>query len=315
MRRRFATATAVLAGSGLLLGATAPASSASASMSTTGLFGSNCPGVSVSRSTFLPGGLPLVNWRENLAFDGRGRMWVSNNTGNRVEAYNPAGTRVTSFPVNGPGGLALAPTGRMEVNTGIVFGSSGTISSFDPTAATPVLRTEVANVSGHNGLAVDSQGNRYVTGEGADTVRRYLADGSYDAGWSAAAKVSGTNGAWVAGQTLYVSRLSDLTSTVVALGLKAPAPRNIVSLSPFGLGWKGLDDLTVVGQYLYVAGFASGDITRISLADGGSCTLASGLVMPTSVRAPIAFGSADPNRDLFVTGADGAITRFTVTQR
>lgn len=269
----------------------------------------------MQRSTFVRPGLPFVDWRENLVFDGRGRMWVSDYTGNKVEGYDATGRRVATLPVKGPGGLAQGPDGRIQVNTSIVWGE-GTVSSFDPAAAQPSLRVDIPKVSGHNGLAVDGQGRRYVTGEGSKTVRRYGADGTFDAAWSSAARASSSNGAFVAGDSVFVSRLIDLTSSVVRLSTAAdPAPQTVASLSPYVLNFKGLDDLTVVGRHLYVAGFISGEITRVDTTTGATCQLASGIALPTSVRAPKAFGDTDPSRDLFVTAADGAVTRLTVTPR
>lgn len=273
-----------------------------------------CQDVRVSRSTFH-GAETMLNWRENLVFDGHGRMWVSNYGAGRIEAYEPDGSLAAALPAPGPGGLALAPNGRVEVNTGIVLGGKGTVSSFDPVASRPALRVEIPDVAGHNGLAVDAQGNRYLTGEGSATVRKFRADGTADQAWTAAAAASGSNGAFVAGDRLVVSRLGDPASSIVSLGLTSPSPRTVTQLSPWLVNWKGLDDLTVVGEVAYVAGFASGEVLRVNLRTGANCVIANGLVMPTSVRSPVAFGASDPARDLFVTAADGAIHRLTVTPR
>lgn len=273
-----------------------------------------CSDITVKRSTFRGAQTP-VNWRENLAFDGRGRMWVSNYVGNRIEAYDPTGRQVASIAAKGPGGLALGPDGRMQVNTDIVLGGNGTISSFDPADPAPSLRIDVPKVSGHNGLAVDDQGRRYVTGEGSPTVRRYAADGTLDTAWTTAAAAAGSNGIRVDGNTVYATRLGDPKSSVVAFGVDNPAPRTVAELSPWVVNWKGLDDLAVVGDNLYVAGFISGEVIRVNKRTGANCLVANGIITPTSVRAPVGFGDTDPTRDLFITAADGAIHRLTLTPR
>ena len=71
---------------------------------------------------------------------------------------------------------------------------------------------------------------------------------------------------------------------------------------------KGLDDMTVGpdGQ-LYVVGFASGELLRVDPVTGQACLVVSGLVTPTAVQFAVAFGSFDPQSDLFVTEATGRI--------
>ncbi|MFD0381972.1 hypothetical protein ACFQ2B_04740 [Streptomyces stramineus] len=90
---------------------------------------------------FREGGVPLLDWRENLEFDGRGTLWVAHIAKHRVEGYAPDGTLRTSFPVNGPGGLRRGPDGMMYVNFGVnplsSWASGGGVMRFDPAAAHP----------------------------------------------------------------------------------------------------------------------------------------------------------------------------------
>lgn len=111
---------------------------------------------------YLADRIPLVDWRENLDFDGRGTMWITHNTGGRVEGYRPDGSLRTSFAVPSPGGIRRGPDGMMYVVSGVMPLSEGKIMRFDPSDATPVPETVVSGLSGPNGLAIDKDGNFYV---------------------------------------------------------------------------------------------------------------------------------------------------------
>ena len=56
-----------------------------------------------------------------------------------------------------------------------------------------------------------------------------------------------------------------------------------------------------------MVGFASGELLAVNPATGQACVLVSGLLTPTAVQFPVAFGSFDPARDPFVTEATGRI--------
>ncbi|MGW1072099.1 SMP-30/gluconolactonase/LRE family protein [Streptomyces sp. NPDC002537] len=266
---------------------------------------------------FREGGVPLLDWRENLEFDGRGTLWVSHLTKNRVEGYAPDGTLKASFPVNGPGGIRRGPDGMMYVNFGVnpltSWASGGGIMRFDPTAAAPKAEKAVDGLSGINGLAIDTDGNFYVSRELATGILKIRPDGTKDEEWTRAANVFGTNGLEIVGDQLYASVLTSTASPVVRVPLNNPAGHTTVTeLSPNPLKSKALDDLTYFEGHLVVASFRDGELIQVDPATGRSCVLVSGLRMPTSVRVARGFGDHDPKRELFVVEASGRIVKVTV---
>ncbi|KUJ67127.1 hypothetical protein ACZ90_30255 [Streptomyces albus subsp. albus] len=269
-----------------------------------------------SVEVFRPGGIPLLDWRENLEFDGHGTLWVSHITQHRVEGYAPDGTRTASFPLNGPGGIRRGPDGMMYVNFGVnplttALGSG--IARFDPTAAHPRAEKVVDGISGINGLAIDARGNFYVSRELATGILKIRPDGTRDEQWTRDADVFGSNGLELVGDTLYASVITDARSPIVRIPLDDPASHTTVTeLSPNLLGTKLLDDLTSFDGDLVVASFRDGDLIRVDPDTGRSCVLATGLHMPCSVRPPRGFGGHDPRRELFVVEASGRIMRVTV---
>ena len=267
-------------------------------------------------NVFREGGVPLLDWRENLEFDGHGTLWVSHITGHRVEGYAPDGTLKASFPLNGPGGIRRGPDGFMYVNYGVnplTSALGGGIARFDPAAANPRPETFVTGLSGINGLAVDAAGNFYVSRELATGIVKIRPDGTKDEAWTRAAAVFGSNGLEVVGDQLYASVITSTSSPVVRIPLADPAARRTVTeLSPNPFDAKVLDDLTTFGGDLVVASFRDGELVRVDPETGRSCVLATGLRMPCSVRVPRGFGDHDPLRELFVTEASGRIVRVTV---
>ncbi len=172
-------------------------------------------GTAVSTTVFHDGGIPLLDWRENLAFDGRGSMWVSHNVRGQVEGYTPDGVLRTTLNVPSPGGIQLGPDGRMYVNYGLLPNPQGAgIMRFDPGEAQPTPVPVVSGLSGINGLAIDDDGNFYLGRELSPTVLKLRPDGTEDTAWTAAARVFGTNGVTIADGQLYASVLLDLQSSV-----------------------------------------------------------------------------------------------------
>ncbi|MFD3577122.1 SMP-30/gluconolactonase/LRE family protein [Streptomyces sp. NPDC058644] len=276
-----------------------------------------CPG-RASVEVFKEGGVPILDWRENLEFDGRGTLWVAHIMKHRVEGYAPDGTLRTSFPVNGPGGIRRGPDGMMYVNYGVnpltsALSGGGGIMRFDPAAARPEPEKFVDGVSGINGLAMDADGNFYLSRELATGVVKIRPDGTKDEAWTRAADVFGTNGLEIVGDQLYSSVITDAASPVVRIPLKNPAGHTrVTELSPNPLDIKLLDDLTSFDGDLVVASFRDGELIRVDPDTGSSCVLVSGLRMPSSVRVPRGFGDHDARRELFVVEASGRIVKVTV---
>ncbi|MFH8368319.1 SMP-30/gluconolactonase/LRE family protein [Streptomyces sp. NPDC018031] len=269
-----------------------------------------------SVEVFREGGVPLLDWRENLEFDGRGTLWVAHIAAHRVEGYAPDGTLRTSFPVNGPGGIRRGPDGMMYVNFGVnpfTSASGSGVMRFDPAAARPEPEPVVSGLSGINGLAIDAAGNLYLSRELETGILKFRPDGTRDEEWTRAADVFGTNGLDIVGGDLYASVITSTASPVVRVPLDDPAGHSTVTeLSPDPWDLKLLDDLTHVGGDLVVTSFRDGELIRVDRATGRSCVLATGLRMPCSVRVPQGFGDHDPRRELFVVEASGRIVKVTV---
>jgi sugar lactone lactonase YvrE len=290
-----------------------------------------CPAVAASISVFRPGGVPYKDWREELAFDGHGGMWVSPIQDNRLERYDAAGNVTETVPVPGPGGLVMGPDGLIYANTS--GGPAGTgVVRFDPTIAQPTPSVFVSGLPGVNASTFDAAGFLYVSTEDtAPSVLRIRPDGSRDTTWEQAAGFYGANGVTVAGANLFAAITWDQRSPIELVPLADPAAHRTFTQLSFGalsrepaiyqpdpsapLLPKGLDDLTVGpdGQ-LYVVGFASGELLRVDPATGQSCLVTSGLVTPTAVQFPVAFGDFDPKRDLFVTEATGRIVHVHLSK-
>ncbi|WP_050671403.1 SMP-30/gluconolactonase/LRE family protein [Luteipulveratus halotolerans] len=265
-------------------------------------------------ATTFASGLPVLGWRENLELDGAGTMWVSDVAAGKVEGFRPDGSVRASVAVPGPGGIRRGPGGAMYVNYGVRPGFSGAgIVKFDPAQPERGTTNVVSGLSGINGLALDPAGNFYVTREFGSQILKIRPDGSTDEQWTSQADIFGTNGIAYDDGNLYTSAIVDLSSPIDRTPVDDPAAhRTVTDLSPNPLAYKALDDLTVVGDHIYVAAYARGEVIRVDKRTGASCIAATGLITPTSVRAPLAFGSDDPQRTLYVTESSGRIVRLSL---
>jgi sugar lactone lactonase YvrE len=265
--------------------------------------------VTVQSSVFADAGLPALAWLENLGFDGRGGMWVSELVAGRVVRYD-AGAEVTaSIPVSFPGAIELGADGLMYVNYGntvLPFTPSG-VDRFDPTAPAPT--GYASGLTSANGGAFDQAGNLYVTNDTSNHITRIRPGGAIDWAWTNATNVFGANGAVVTGNSLYAAITTDLTSPVVRVPLNNPGASSVVA-------WLGvaleLDDLTLGPDgYLYVAS-ALGELVRVDPTTGASCVLYTGPPL-TSVRFPKAFGGFDARWDLFLTSETGLLIHLKLS--
>lgn len=271
-----------------------------------------CDGPAPRVTGFGDAAAPVVGWRENLVFDGRGRLWVSNVVTGEVIGYDAAGQRVANVRIGMPGGLAVSPTGEIVVVTGsMVVAPTSQIFAFDPDDDEPTPRLITTLPAGKNGLAVDSRGNMYTTGLFDATVTKVRPDGSVDGAWTRAAAIGGTNGIAIRDDTAFLSTTLAADTVIYEMPLDDPAaarPRVITHLPDLP---RGLDDLTVTADAIYAAGMTGGEILRIDRATGAACVLVGGLTGPTSVRAAEQFGGFGPT-DLFVTAVDGRIRHVAV---
>ena len=116
-----------------------------------------CHGVRTSVNVFHAGLVPIQDWREELAFDGHGGMWVSPINANYLERYDPSGAVTETVHVDGPGGLVLGPDGLIYANT--QGGSDGTgVVRFDPTQPHPTPTLFVNGLPGVNASTFDGDG-------------------------------------------------------------------------------------------------------------------------------------------------------------
>lgn len=266
-----------------------------------------CDGPAPRVTPFADAAMPVLGWRENLGFDGRGRMWVSGVLANEVVAYDPSGRRVAAVPIESPGGVALTPGGEVVVVTGaMITATHSRIYAFDPDAAQPTARLVTTLPPGKNGLAVDSEGNMYTTGLFAPTVTRVRPDGAVDEAWSAAAAIGGTNGVVIRDRTAHVTATTSVDTVIHEIPLDNPVAARPNVLTRLPDLTRGLDDLAVTDDALYAAGITGGEILRVDRRTGAACVLVGGIPGPTSVRAAEGFGGYGPG-DLFVTSVDGSI--------
>lgn len=270
-----------------------------------------CPGPPAQVSVFVPGTVPLLDWRENLAFDGLGAMWVSNLGWNgregRLEKYDPAGTLISTLPLKVPVGVARGPDGLIYVS-GTWNGVEG-VFRFDPSAENPVPEKFTDGLPGANGMTFDNDGNLYISDFQRTGITKIRPDGTPDIDWTERADVPSPNGLAVVDDVLYANVTLDLSAPIERVPLADPgAHAPMTYLSPPPMVPKGLDDLAAgPGRALYVAAYSSGELLRVDRETGEACVLASGLGEPTSVRFPRAFGSFHPTRDLFITEVSGNI--------
>lgn len=287
----------------LLLTGIAPAAAAPPSAS--------CPGATATTDTFATAGPGGLYWLENMGFDGRGGMWVSELALNRVVRYDAQGKPGAAVAVRNPGATILGSDGRMYAMFGDGLTGDAGVVRFDPTAAAPAATPFAGGLEMANGAAFDAAGNLYV----ADTINGLVAkvgrDGAVEADWLAA---PGADGIVRIGDTLYVTEFSDPRSTILAVPVADPrraAPA--AQLSDDMAGAKFLDDLDVGPDgRLYVAS-NRGELIRVDPADGSACILVAGLPMVDSVRFAKAFAPFG-DRDLFMTSQTGVIIHARISE-
>ena len=265
-----------------------------------------CEGPTPRVMTFGTTPPPVLGWTENMAFDGEGRLWVSKTFLDRVDAYDDDGEVVASVPLRAPGGIAPGPDGRMHVAAGTGYlADRSDLVTFDPAAERPEARIEARLENRKNGLAVDSDGNRYLTSLEDTGLTRVGADGEVDHDWSRAAALGVSNGIAIEGDTAYVTQSTDRTM-VHAVPLDRPGEWTTTELTAPPTTPRGLDDLDITAEALFVTSWSSGEVYRIDRASGEACVLVGGIPRATSVLVADGFGDFGPG-DLLVTSLHGPI--------
>lgn len=265
-----------------------------------------CEGPAPRVTTFGDTPPPVLGWTENMAFDGHGRLWVSKTFLDRVDAYDDDGEVVASVEVRAPGGIALGPDGRMHVAAGTGYlATRSDLVTFDPAAGRPEARIEARLDNRKNGLAVDSAGNRYLTSLEDVGLTRVGPGGEVDHDWSEAAALGVSNGIAIDGGTAYVTQSTDRT-VVHAVPLDRPGDWTTTELTAPPTVPRGLDDLAVTADALYVTSWSSGEVYRVDRYGGQACVLVAGIPRATSVVVTGGFGGFGPG-DLLVSSLHGPI--------
>ena len=256
---------------------------------------------------------------ENLAFDGRGSMLLSDSSmtaPGAVRTLDASGARGTlADPVNGPGGLAVSgddvyfTTGNSAVS-GLLNIADGTVDVVNRVSRE--RRTVAGGLVMPNGLARLGNGDLLTTHNlGTPGITRIPADrpGSPERVRSDLGTVDGvaTDGDRVYLTTSFdpVSELkilsaSDLRGPVRAIPLPGIGPLNVA------------DDLTVGPDgAVYLAYNVAGKVLRVDPVAGTSCEIASGLMLTSAVK--FGAGPGWDSRAQYAVGFDGAVRKLTPT--
>jgi virginiamycin B lyase len=303
MRRRWAQLlVSVCAALGLIGWQATPAAAAPA-LSCASL------GITAKTNLFATVGLPVIGWLENLGFDGRGGMWVSELELNKLVRFDAAGQPGVSLPVDAPGASLLAPDGRMYAVYGdndlnVMGTQSAGVATYDPSAADPVASPFASGLTMANGAALDGAGNLYVADTLSPGIDEYSPTGTPQPAFTAATRINGADGLAIADGTLYVTQLTSLGAAIVQVPLNDPGQYTVLtSLSPL----LGPDDLTVGPDgALYVA-LASGQLVRVDPSTGAACVVLETGVPITSVRFAVNFPPYSSSSDAFLTSEAGEI--------
>ncbi len=250
---------------------------------------------------------------ENLLPDGHGGMVLSVLDGNRLERVTPSGQVTTiATGLTAPGGLA-----RRGDQVYVVTGDSSSaalLGTTDGTVARVNLTTGAhtiwaSKLIAPNGLALLPDGSAVATRPlvlfgTKSAVTRTTGGDHPNLFWSS---LTGTNGATLdsKGTWLYVSR--SLAGEIWRIRVADPTQQEKVA----SVGAATFpDDLTVGPDGLiYVAGYLAGTVIRVDPATGATCTVATGLSFPTSVRA--GDGTGFPTSHLYVTAHSGNLYELT----
>lgn len=254
---------------------------------------------------------------ENLAFDGRGAMLLSDSSlvaPGAIRTLDVSGARGTLVGhVTGPGGLVVAgddayfTTGNTTLS-GLFGIPDGTVDAVS--LRTRERRTVAPGLVMPNGLARLADGDLLTTRNlGAPGLTRIPVDrpGSPEL---VRADLGTVNGIATAGDRVFlttsfdpVSELkiltaSDLDGPVRTIPLPGIGPLNVA------------DDLTVGPDgAVYLAYNVAGKVLRVEPDSGAACAIASGLTLTSAVK----FGSGPgwDGRALYATGFDGTVRELT----
>lgn len=246
---------------------------------------------------------------ENSLPDGAGVL-VTDLRGGRVLRVTADGAHtVVATGLPAAGGLARHGE-HVYVTTGNAAPSAlrgradGTINRLDP--RTGENEVWARGLVMPNGLALLPDGSAVTTrvlggvGGVRSRVTRVTGAAAPDLTWC---DLTGTNGAAVSGDVLYVTRSLWKRAEIWRVPVDDPASRTLVADLGPALAYF-LDDLTVTPDGLYVAAPLAGAVLHVDPATGTGTVLAAGLHRVTSVAA-IAPGT------LWVTSLEGTLYELT----
>lgn len=294
-------ARAAVVVTGLLLGAaTALAPTADAS--------SSCTPWSVST---VASGFGML---ENLEFDGRGSMIVSETSPVGLGALRtvaPNGDRGTLVSdVESPGGLVrdgntLYFTTGNSAAAGLLDTRTGTVDTID--LGTGVRSTYASGLAMPNGLARSETGDLFTTRNlgTLSGLTRVAVDGSVT---TVRTDLGSANGIRIGEGKIYVANTFDLETTLTVLDETDPsgpsARIRIDGVGPLAMS----DDLTVGDDgTVYLAQNLAGRVVSIDPESGASCVIATGLPLTSSV----AFGGVGFDETaLYANSFDGTVRKL-----
>jgi virginiamycin B lyase len=264
---------------------------------------------------------------ENLAFDGRGNLYLSDSGKDQTVRVKVDGSSSIALD-RGGNGLVWGPDERLYV--AVPAGDATDILRAVDADATS-FEVYVAGVPAYNGLDFDGAGNLYASDDNLqppatppDLIRIPPADPSK---WEAWTDLTGPDGIVYdpVHDVLYTDIVADQSSPIIRFSPTDPSKSEVVAFLSFGLFTlepnahgpqgdpqntvpKGPDDLTVGPDgLLYVAGHVSGEVIRLDPVTGEACILASGLEEPSSVRFARGFGPHDGKLFVSTWGGTGVV--------
>lgn len=255
---------------------------------------------------------------ENLAFDGEGRLLLSESPipgEGAIRTLTPSGEKGTLVAdVPSPGGLVVVGdrilfTAGNNVMAGLWNSSNGTVESVNRDGDD---RTTVADgLTMPNGLAALDDGDLLVTQAfGREPGLTRIPASDPGSATKVRTDLGSANGLFVSGGDVYVSNTVERDTEIHVLDADdLTADATTLTLPGNGVTNAG-DDLTVGADGLvYAAVNGAGKVVRVDPATGETCDIASGLNLVSSVR----FGDGDgwDASSLYTTGFDGTVHRLT----
>ncbi|GAB90433.1 SMP-30/gluconolactonase/LRE family protein [Gordonia rhizosphera] len=249
---------------------------------------------------------------EAVAFDGDGRMLVTDWLGNGVDVVaHPGALPRRVATVEAPGGLAPMPDGTVLVGSGIAAPSllapavgAASLIRLDP--RTGARSTYATGLSMGNGVVRAPDGTLFASNDLVPAVDRIGVDVRVQRGWY---RESPANGLAVSrdGRTLFANvSLGDTRILAIDTGT---GRAHSYFRPPRGLDWVFFDDLDIDEHgRLYVPLYFGSQVWRID-PDGSHCALATGLTLPAGISVGAGGAGFSPSA-VYVTTHAGSVVEI-----